>query len=116
MQDSRKTYLNFRNNHLLLYKNLSLGRWMLLAFMRFFLDYLAAFMFLLKGKRADAKAIVKARVDFLRMKKKVRPLRKKNMEHTICPSIPMVYHGSLLVQYHLLRKSKFSQLRFSSKA
>ena len=116
MQDSRKTYLNFRNNHLLLYKNLSLGRWVVLAFMRFFLDYLAAFMFLLKGKRADAKAIVKARVDFLRMKKKVRPLRKKNMEHTICPSIPMVYHGSLLVQYHLLRKSKFSQLRLSSKA
>lgn len=115
MQDARKTYLNFRNNHFLLYKNLSFGRWMVLAFMRFFLDYLAAFMFVVKGKGADAKAIVKARIDFLRMKSKIRPLRKKNMEHTICPSIPLVFHGSILFQYHFLRKRKFSQLRFASK-
>lgn len=115
MQDARKTYLNFRNNHFLLYKNLSFGRWMALAFMRFFLDYLAAFMFVVKGKGADAKAIVKARIDFLRMKSKIRPLRKKNMEHTICPSIPLVFHGSILFQYHFLRKRKFSQLRFASK-
>ena len=115
MQDARKTYLNFRNNHFLLYKNLSFGRWMVLAFMRFFLDYLAAFMFVVKGKGADAKAIVKARIDFLRMKSKIRPLRKKNMEHTICPSIPLVFHGSILFQYHFLRKRKFSQLRFANK-
>jgi GT2 family glycosyltransferase len=115
MQDARKTYLNFRNNHFLLYKNLSFGRWMVLALMRFFLDYLAAFMFVVKGKGADAKAIVKARIDFLRMKSKIRPLRKKNMEHTICPSIPLVFHGSILFQYHFLRKRKFSQLRFASK-
>ncbi len=115
MQDARKTYLNFRNNHFLLYKNLSFGRWMVLAFMRFFLDYLAAFIFMVKGKGADAKAIVKARIDFLRMKSKIRPLRQKNMEHTICPSIPLVFHGSILFQYHFLRKRKFSQLRFANK-
>lgn len=115
MQDARKTYLNFRNNHLLLYKNLSVGRWALLAFMRFFLDYAAALMFLLRGKVGDAKAIWKARVDFLRYKKLVRPLRKKNMEHTICPRIPLVFHGSLLLSYHLFKKNKFSQLRMFSK-
>lgn len=115
MQDARKTYLNFRNNHFLLYKNLSLGRWVLLAFMRFFLDYAAALAFLCRGKVADAKAVVKARFDFLRMKRVMRPLRKKNMEHTICPRIPLVFHGLLLVQYHFCRKRKFSQLRFRNK-
>ena len=115
MQDARKTYLNFRNNHFLLYKNLSFGRWVLLAIMRFFLDYMAALSFVARGKMADAKAIVKARIDFLRMKRKIRPLRKKNMEHTICPSIPLVYHGSLLFQYHFLRRRKFSQLRLANK-
>jgi GT2 family glycosyltransferase len=115
MQSAFKTYLNFRNNHLLLYKNLSLGRWMLLAFLRFFLDYLAVLAFVVRGKWADAKAVVKARFDFLRMKSKIRPLRKKNMEHTICPKIPLVYHGFLLFDYHFLRKRKFAQLRFKSK-
>ena len=65
MQDARKTYLNFRNNHFLLYKNLSTGRWMVLSVIRFFLDYMAAFSFLLQGKLQDAKAVVKARIDFL---------------------------------------------------
>lgn len=114
-QSAYKTYLNFRNNHYLLYKNLSLGRWMLLAFMRFFLDYLAALMFLVRGKFADAKAVVKARIDFLRYKSKIRPLRKKNMERTICPRIPLVYHGFLLFDYYILRKRTFAQLRFFSK-
>jgi GT2 family glycosyltransferase len=114
-QSPYKTYLNFRNNHYLLYKNLSLGRWMFLAFVRFFLDYVAAFTFLVRGKLSDAKAVVKARIDFLRYKSKIRPLRKKNMEHTICPRIPMVYHGFLLFDYHVLRKRKFSQLRFLNK-
>lgn len=114
-QNAHKTYLNFRNNHLLLYKNLSMGRWTILAFIRFFLDYLAALSFLIGGKTADAKAIVKARIDFLRYKKKVRPLRKKNMECTICPRIPLVYHGSILFNYHVLRMRHFSQLRFCNK-
>lgn len=116
MQDARKTYLNFRNNHFLLYKNLSLGRWMLLSFFRFFLDYLAALAFVLRGKWKDAKAVVKARIDFLRMKSKVRPLRKKNMQHTICPRIPLVYHGSLLLNYHFLKKRTFAQLLPKSKS
>ena len=115
-QNAHKTYLNFRNNHFLLYKNLSTGRWMLLAVIRFFLDYLAALGFMVNGKWADAKAVVRARMDFLRMKSKMRPSRKTNMEHTICPKIPLVYRGFLLFDYHFLRKKHFSQLRFNNKA
>ena len=65
-----KTYLNFRNNHLMLYKNLSHGRYMIVAVVRWILDYAAALMFLLTGKTGSAKAVVKARHDYYAMRDK----------------------------------------------
>ena len=71
----RKTFLNFRNNLLMLYKNLpesSLGnvmRW------RCLLDYIAALQSLLTGNIADAKAIVRARQEYSRWRKEYQPVR-----------------------------------------
>lgn len=66
----RKTYLNFRNNLLMIYKN-SKCRWGVLT-IRFFLDYAAAMMFLCTGKKGSAKAVVEARRDYKRMRKNYR--------------------------------------------
>jgi len=63
----RKTYLNFRNNLLMIYKNRRFP-WCVLA-MRFFLDYAAAMMFLVTGKSGSAKAVCKARQDYRQMRK-----------------------------------------------
>lgn len=63
----RKTYLNFRNNLLMIYKNRRFP-WVVLT-LRFFLDYAAAAMFLLTGKTGSAKAVVEARRDYKTMKK-----------------------------------------------
>lgn len=63
----RKTYLNFRNNLLMIYKNHSCP-WCVLT-LRFFLDYAAALMFLCVGKRGSAKAVIDARKDYRRMRK-----------------------------------------------
>ena len=63
----RKTYLNFRNNLLMIYKN-SKCRWGVLG-IRFFLDYAAAVMFLLTGKKGSAKAVCEARRDYRKMRK-----------------------------------------------
>lgn len=63
----RKTYLNFRNNLLMIYKNHSCF-WCVLT-LRFFLDYAAALMFLCVGKKDSAKAVVDARKDYRRMRK-----------------------------------------------
>lgn len=63
----RKTYLNFRNNLVMIYKN-SRCRWSVLS-IRFFLDYAAALMFLLTGKRDSAKAVIEARRDYKQMRK-----------------------------------------------
>ncbi|MBP5290985.1 MAG: glycosyltransferase family 2 protein, partial [Paludibacteraceae bacterium] len=57
----RKTYLNFRNNLWMLQKNLPKKRLWWVMTVRFFLDYTAALMFLLKGQPANPKAVVQAR-------------------------------------------------------
>ena len=66
----RKTFLNFRNNLLMIYKNRSFP-WIVLS-LRFFLDYAAAAMFLATGKKGSAKAVYEARKEYKRMKKNYR--------------------------------------------
>lgn len=63
----RKTYLNFRNNLLMIYKNRRFPSVVLT--LRFFLDYAAAAMFLFTGKTGSAKAVAEARRDYKTMRK-----------------------------------------------
>ena len=63
----RKTFLNFRNNLLMIYKNRRFP-WIVLC-LRFFLDYAAAAMFLVAGKRGSAKAVIDARREYRQMRK-----------------------------------------------
>ena len=63
----RKTYLNFRNNLLMIYKNRRFP-WLVL-FIRFFLDYAAAMMYMVTGKKGSAKAVFEARRDYRSMRK-----------------------------------------------
>lgn len=72
----RKTYLNFRNNMLMLYKNCSTARLLWLMPVRMSLDYIAAIQMLIKGQRDNALAILKARRDFWRLRKDYRKKRK----------------------------------------
>ena len=66
----RKTFLNFRNNLLMIYKNRRFP-WIVLS-LRFFLDYAAAAMFLATGKKGSAKAVYEARKEYKRMRKNYR--------------------------------------------
>ena len=76
-ENPRKTYLNFRNNRLMLYKNLPENelRWVL--FVRYWLDLLAALHFVLKGHFRDAKAVLQALHGFNRMKERYRTRREE---------------------------------------
>ena len=58
--NSFKTYLNFRNNLFLLLKNLPYYRLLITFILRFFMDQLAAFVFLSKGEKENFKAVYKA--------------------------------------------------------
>ena len=63
--NSRKTYLNFRNNHIMLNKNLPLSKKIWIVPIRFFLDTISALKGLLAGDRGYFVAIVKAHFAFL---------------------------------------------------
>lgn len=78
MGNPRKTYLNFRNNLLLLHKNLPAGKGKRLLFIRRLVDTLALGMFLVKGDFSNAKAVFKAHNDFRKMKKNYTHLPKED--------------------------------------
>ena len=65
-ESPRKTYLNHRNNLLMIYKNKQHPCGVL--FVRFFLDYAAAAFYLLQGRWGACKAVFEARRDYRRMR------------------------------------------------
>lgn len=102
-----KTYLNFRNNLSMLCKNLPDRRLKKVLRARFFLDYLAAFMFLLKGEWGNFRAVFRARSDF--KKRKGRDLAKRQALRRQ-EALTGLFDGSILWQYHAKRKHCFWQL------
>ena len=69
-ESPRKTYLNHRNNLLMIYKNKQ-HPWGVL-FVRQILDYAAAFFYLLQGRFGAFKAVFQARRDYKKMRKNYR--------------------------------------------
>lgn len=102
----KKTFLNFRNNLLLLYKNLPEENFSSVFFKRRCLDYLAAFVFLLQGNKEDCKAVFDARKDFRKIKKHFYSKRQKNISSY--PS--QTLKKSLVLQSKLLHRNLFTQL------
>lgn len=100
----KKTYLNFRNNLLMLYKNLKPKYLVPIAIIRFFMDYLAALVFLFKGDFSNADAVRRARWDFIKMKSRFKAKRKANQEVSIAKSIPSAYRGSIVFEYYILHR------------
>lgn len=107
----RKTFLNFRNNLTMLYKCLPDSELSSVMRMRFFLDYLAAFeMLLLKRNLGDFKAVIKARSAFKKWRKDFEADRRKIQSARKTESSNS--HFSILWQYYIKGKKKFSQYRF----
>lgn len=75
----RKTYLNFRNNLLMLHKNLPERRGRRFLFRRRLADILGFAFFLLQGKWSDARAVVKAHNDFRKMRKEYDVFPEKDI-------------------------------------
>jgi hypothetical protein len=104
----QKTYLNYRNNLLMLYKNLPQSRLIPVFITRMLMDYLSAVVFLCTGKTRDAAAVVKARFHFWKMKKRIKIQRVENTQAVRLTNIPEVYPGSILLEHYLLGKSRFT--------
>lgn len=106
----RKTFLNFRNNLLMLYKNLPEKRLRFTLRLRFWLDYLAALQFLMKGDIGNAAAIRRARKAFKELRPQFIADREQNMQQAKVTEVPELVSYSLLVAYYLKGKKRFSQL------
>lgn len=74
----KKTYLNFRNNLLLLHKNLPRKKGKKILFVRRLADTLAFLMYLVKFDFANARAIIRAHNDFRKMRKEYTVFPQKD--------------------------------------
>ena len=107
----RKTFLNFRNNLLMLYKNLPDSKLTSVLRMRTLLDWVAALQFLIKGDPQNMKAVFKAHKEFKLLKLQYATIReqiqanRKNVQ-----SLPEVVNHSVLWQYYVKGNKTYSKL------
>jgi GT2 family glycosyltransferase len=106
----RKTYLNFRNNLELIYKNIEDKYLFRSLFMRMALDGVAAFKFLFTNGFSHFYAIVRAHLHFYRMIPTIRQKRRKlkALEHN--RNSTGVYMGSIVADYFIRHKKTFRDL------
>ena len=117
----RKAHLNFRNNLFLLFKNDHRSGIRGRIFRRQILDGMAAVRFLLEGKWTFFKAVIQAHSDFRSHMGALRNKRAKELAECSVPAgqqsaLAGRYSGSIVVDYFIRRKKKWSDLpssRFS---
>lgn len=103
---SRKTYLNYRNNLLMLYKNLPPPVWRQIFIIRLVLDGLGIVRFIAKASFAEAFAVARAYNDAHRMKHDMKSERPATEDPVVLPD----YRKSIVIDYFIRRKKHFTQL------
>ena len=87
-ESPRKVFLNFRNNLLMLYKNLPEKELGSVMRVRCALDYVAAAQYLLKLQWGNFRAVLQARKEFRQRKAEFLPDREENLQKTVVEDIP----------------------------
>ena len=111
-KNHRKTYLNFRNNIILLIKNLPPGKVIRILFVRIILDFVAAIYFLIKFDPGESFAVLKAYFSLLRNCRMIIRIRKNTGTGSGLLHHDEIFNGSIIWEFYIRRKRKFSQLRF----
>lgn len=99
----RKTFLNFRNSLLTLYKNDHSGYCFMKIILRLLLDFPAFVKLFLESGLKHALAIPKAHFSFYQMKKERSEVKNRNLKG--------MYKGSIVIDFFLQKKKHFSQLK-----
>lgn len=103
----RKLYLNYRNNLLMMYKNLPPSERHIILFVRKVLDGMSAMVYLIQGNAAFFGSVLKAHRDYYRMKSKVT--RTKT---TARYNRKGIYRGSIVFKFFAGRQSlRFDQIK-----
>ncbi|MGC8866415.1 MAG: glycosyltransferase family 2 protein [Bacteroidales bacterium] len=106
-QSWRKTYLNMRNNGLMLIKNLPRRRLPFVLTARLFLDFAAALKFLADGGFRNFFAVFRAHASILRQFRKA--LLKRRLVRPDDKAI--IYRGSIVWAYFIAGKRHYSELQ-----
>lgn len=105
-----KTYLNFRNNLYLLFKNLPDSYLYRTIFARMVLDGLAFFHFIVAGKMNHARAILRAHSAFYKSLNQLRAKRKLTKQTHQMKSLKGVYNASIVFEFYLKSIKLFKEL------
>jgi GT2 family glycosyltransferase len=108
----RKTYLNFRNNLFLLYKNLPEEKLGKILFTRLILDGLSSFRFLIKASFGDFFAIFRAHLSFYKGYSAYKKFRKEEKKFINRSDHREIYPGSIVKQYFIKKNYTFQSLRW----
>lgn len=109
VESAFKTYLNFRNNLVMLQKNLPAGKAFRVIFIRFWLDLLSLVKFLFQGNAKNALAVSKAHFYFFG---NLNRNRKKNHTDKSRFNTAGLYHGSVVWDFFGRGIKRFSDLKF----
>jgi len=104
----RKTYYNFRNSLQMLFKNLAITQLCLRLPIRILLDWVAAAKFLLSGQLRDAFAVIRAHFYILFR----FPGLLSKRDQVVKASNPAIYGGSIVFDYYIKGRKKFTDLKF----
>ena len=110
-QHPKKTFLNFRNNLYLLYKNAG-KKFLRIYFIRILLDFVASVKFFVSGEIRSGFAVIKAHSSFIWNKKQYKKGRKNHIERQMHPSHPEMYTKSIVSQFYLKNRKSFQRLKF----
>jgi len=110
MSNPRKTYLNFRNNLLMIYKNMPDKYLKRVLFVRFFLDIAAAFRFSVRRETGNLKAVFMAQKAFYQEKKQYEQIRQHNLSKSLPGLPPQIYRKSIIFAFYCRNKKKYNQL------
>ncbi len=112
----KKTFLNFRNNYFLLYKNLRFFPFLKIYFARILFDFGSFLLFISEFKLKDAIAIIKAHIAFwfsikkLTKAKRIFSQRIKNRKHA------EIYKKSIVIDFYYKKVRSFKNLEFNIKS
>jgi GT2 family glycosyltransferase len=106
-----KTYLNFRNNLFLLYKNLPDKKLHSVLFIRKLLDGIAAISFLISGKTENIKSLWNAHVDYYRSIKSLKEKRESVKRLSVKQSVNLILNKSIVFEFYIKGKRTFSELK-----
>lgn len=109
-QNALKTYLNFRNNLELIYKNIEQNFLIKTIFLRMIFDGIAAFKFLFSNGFSHFWAIIRAHLHFYRILPQIRKKRKYLKTKISNRNTKGVYLGYIVIDYFVRKKKTFADI------